>query len=345
MKKIIMFIVAAPLISSILILTHVWVLMNQSYEGPKTKFTIQRGESFSSINYRLHKNEIINNPRLFHYYAKYKKSITKFKVGTYHINPGETIPDIVDKLVNGSPIMISVTIPEGKNMYEIGRILEKKGVTSYQTFIKIAKKTTLIDAFNIEGVDVGPKTVEGYLYPDTYRFIPNSPASLVIKTMVLLFKKKTNTLDFSSSKLSKHQVITLASIVEKETGAKAERPLISGVFHNRLKKRMRLQSDPTTIYGIFETFNGNLRKKHLLEKTPYNTYKISGLPLGPIANPGLEAITAVLNPESHNYYYFVSHNDGTHEFTSTYRDHLKAVDKYQKNRRNRKGKSWRDLRQ
>ena len=108
---------------------------------------------------------------------------------------------------------------------------------------------------------------------------------------------------------------------------------------------MRLQSDPTTIYGIYENFNGNLRKKHLLGKTPYNTYTIPALPVGPISNPGLEAIRAVLSPAKHSYLYFVSQNDGTHVFTKTYKDHLKAVSKYQLNRKNRKGKSWRDLKQ
>ena len=108
---------------------------------------------------------------------------------------------------------------------------------------------------------------------------------------------------------------------------------------------MRLQSDPTTIYGIFENFNGNLRKKHLLQKTPYNTYKINGLPIGPISNPGIESIKAVLSPKEHNYLYFVSRNDGIHVFSKSYRDHLKAVNKYQKDRRMREGKSWRDLKQ
>jgi len=135
-------------------------------------------------------------------------------------------------------------------------------------------------------------------------------------------KKKTKNLSFQTAPLNlkKNEVITLASVVEKETGAAWERPKIAGVFLNRLKKRMRLQSDPTTIYGIYEGFNGNLRKRHLLEMTPYNTYKIPALPIGPIANPGTEAIKAVLRPDSHSYLYFVSKNDGTHVFSKTYKD-------------------------
>src|SRR5690606_30167528 len=128
-------------------------------------------------------------------------------------------------------------------------------------------------------------------------------------------------------------------------GAKWERPIIAGVFLNRLKKKMRLQSDPTTIYGIWHRYQGNIRKADLLEMTPYNTYKIPALPTGPISNPSLEAIQAVLNPEEHNYLYFVSKNDGTHVFSATYKDHNKAVDDFQRNSKARQGKSWRDLNQ
>jgi UPF0755 protein len=149
----------------------------------------------------------------------------------------------------------------------------------------------------------------------------------------------------AGSFLSPHEVIILASIVEKETGAKWERPTIAGVYLNRLKKKMRLQADPTTIYGIWESYNGNLKRKHLLQKTAYNTYKMSGLPLGPIANPSLAAIKAVLAPKVHKFLYFVSKNDGTHVFTPTYKKHQEAVDYWQRNKRNRKGKSWRDLKQ
>ena len=184
--------------------------------------------------------------------------------------------------------------------------------------------------------------MEGYLYPETYRFTPGSDPSIILQSMVRVFNAKTKELDFSKAPLhlTKHQVIILASVVEKETGAAKERPMIAGVFINRLKRKMRLQSDPTTIW---ESYKGNLRKRHLLEKTPYNTYKISFLPQGPIANPGVDSIKAVLNPAKHNYLYFVSQNDGTHVFSETYRQHRAAVNKYQKDWRMRKGKSWRQL--
>ena len=132
--------------------------------------------------------------------------------------------------------------------------------------------------------------------------------------------------------LSDHEIITLASIVEKETGDASERPLISAVFHNRLKHRMRLDSDPTVIYGLGDGFDGNLTKKDLQTENSYNTYRIVGLPPGPIANPGKESIQATMNPSQVNYLYFVSKGDGTHEFSANYRDHQRAVNKYQKRR-------------
>lgn len=143
--------------------------------------------------------------------------------------------------------------------------------------------------------------------------------------------------------MSRYEVLTLASMIEKETGAPQERPVISSVFHNRLTRKMKLQSDPTTIYGIWDHFDGNLHKADMASDTPYNTYVVPALPLGPISNPGKASIQAALYPASTEYLYFVSHNDGTHEFTRTYEDHLSAVRKFQLDPKAREGKSWRDL--
>lgn len=310
------------------------------YNGQEIQFTIKPGEGFSSVNYRLSKNKIITNPRVFHYYTKFKNKISSLKAGTYNIPTGTNMKDVLEILTEGTPILTRITIPEGKNMYQIARILEDEGLTTYEEFIKYCKDSSII---KIMGIDA--PSIEGYLFPETYMFAPKTPAKEIVLTMLRQFQIQTKGLSLKTNTLSPHQVIILASIVEKETGAKWERPTIAGVYLNRLKKGMRLQADPTTIYGIWEKYNGNLQKKHLLEKTAYNTYKINGLPLGPIANPSLAAIKAVLNPKNHDYVYFVSKNDGTHIFTSTYKDHLKAVDYWQKNYRNRQGKSWRDLKQ
>jgi UPF0755 protein len=168
----------------------------------------------------------------------------------------------------------------------------------------------------------------------------------ILKAMVKRFQSAWGPNDEQKARelgLTRDQVITLASIVEKETGAPEERPIIAGVFHNRLAKKMRLQSDPTTIYGIWSKYKGNLHKSDLLDPTPYNTYTVPALPAGPISNPGAEAIRATLNPAVHHYLYFVSKNDGTHIFTGTYEDHSKAVTQFQIDRKAREGKSWRDL--
>jgi UPF0755 protein len=266
--------------------------------------------------------------------------MTKFKAGNYLIQKDSTILDIVNTLTKGVSITTPITIPEGKNLYEIAKILEDRKIVSADEFIKLAK-----DPITAKKFDIDAKNLEGHLYPNTYNFMQRSPAKLILSIMVNEYQKQIKKLDFTNSKLSKEEVLILASIVEKETGAKIERPRIAGVFHNRLKKRMRLQSDPTTIYGIWENYKGNLRKRHLLEKTPYNTYKISGLPVGPISNPGLASIKAVLNPEKHDYLYFVSKNDGTHIFSKNYKDHQNAVNFHQKNSSNRKNKSWRNLKQ
>lgn len=339
-KKLIAILILPPLLAAIMVSIHVSVLLFKGHNSQEVSFTIKPGESFSSVNYRLAKDDIISNPRIFHYYAKINNLMESLKAGSFTIKKESNIPEVLDTFVHGTPELTSITIPEGKNFYEIAQILESAQITDAKSFIKLAKDPNLKMELGLEG-----PTLEGYLYPETYKFAKGTDAKSVIIAMTSLFKRKTKDLNWSNSKLSPHEVLTLASIVEKETGAKFERKTIAGVFLNRLQKRMRLQSDPTTIYGIWEEFNGNLQKKHLLEKTPYNTYKIPALPPGPICNPGEEAIKAVLNPSSHKYLYFVSKNDGTHEFTETYKQHRDAVDYWQKNSRNRKGKSWRDLEQ
>jgi len=340
-KKTVLFtIIVAPLLAFMLIGAHVTFIFKQTYDGPDKLFKVKNGDTFGKINQRLSDDGLISNTRVFHYYSKYLGVMTKFRAGTFTIPTGSNMSQVLDTLINGQPNLKSITIPEGKNMYEIAKLIEAAEITSAEEFLKAVQETDIISQFNIQA-----KTLEGYLYPETYRFAPETPAKTVVKTMIDLFNKKTEDIDFGHPFLNKHQVITLASLVEKETGAKIERPAIAGVFTNRLKKRMRLESDPTTIYGIWSRYQGNIRKADLLEFTPYNTYKIPALPVGPISNPSLEAIKAVLNPEEHEFIFFVSKNDGTHVFSKNYKDHSNAVNDYQKNSRARKGKSWRDLKQ
>lgn len=340
-KKTLLFsFVLAPLLALILIATHVTILMNDRYEGETITFTVHNGDTFGKVNQRLYDQKVINNTRIFHYLAKYKKVMTKLRAGDFTIKSGSNMMDVLNTLIYGQPNLKVFTIPEGKNMFEIAKIVAAQGITSEEEFILAARDTTLLTEMDVPG-----ESVEGYLFPETYHFAPNSKATTVVREMVGQFNKKVQGIDFNHPFLNKHEVIILASMVEKETGAKFERPTIAGVFTNRLKKKMRLQSDPTTIYGIWERYDGNIRKKDLLEHTPYNTYKVPALPQGPIANPSLEAIQAVLNPEEHKFLYFVSKNDGTHVFSETYKDHNQAVTDFQKNSKARAGKSWRELKQ
>lgn len=319
---------------------YVAMLFTKTYTGPDKTFVVRNGDTFGKINQRLFEEGLIPDKRLFHYYAKHKNVLTKFRAGDFTIPRGANMSQVLQTLIYGQPNLKSITIPEGKNMYEIAKLLEAQGITNEQDFLNAVQHPDLISKLEIKA-----GSLEGYLFPETYRFAPNTPAKQVAKSMIDLFVEKTKDINFNHPFLNRHQVIILASVVEKETGAKFERPMIAGVFTNRLKKRMRLQSDPTTVYGIWGRYKGNIRKADLLEMTPYNTYKIPALPEGPISNPSLEAIQAVLSPEQHDYLYFVSKNDGTHIFSKTYQDHERAVDSFQRNAKAREGKSWRQLKQ
>jgi len=337
--KLWIFLFWSPLIALTLFVGLVYYKINiWKYEGPAQEFLIKPGESFARINYHLQEQGLISSAKLFYRYAKLADLLSKFKSGKYIIESNSTMLDVADTLIYGHSINKLFTVPEGKNLYEIAQMLASENITSYEDFVKVAKTQKFV-----KELDLPAATVEGYLFPDSYNFPPNSSVKEIIKIMVKNFKKKTEHINFHNARLAPHDIIILASIVEKETGAGSERPTISGVFFNRLDKGMPLQSDPTTIYGIWENFNGNLTKKDLQQETPYNTYKLRGLPAGPISNPGLKAIEAILKPETHKYLYFVSHNDGTHQFSVTYEEHLKAVNSYQRNPEARQGKSWKDL--
>jgi UPF0755 protein len=332
--------IAAPLLGLSLASLHIYQSIHAPYEGETKSVTINKGEGFSSINYKLSQEGLINNARIFHYYTLYKDSLRKFKPGTYTIESGDSMIDIFLLLTSGKGAFVKITIPEGKNLYEIAELLEEAKFVKKEEFIELCFQKELLRENNVEAF-----SAEGYLYPDTYKVSPGVSAKFLVELLIKTHFQKTAKLRQINHALNYHEILTLASIVEKETGAKWERPTIAGVYLNRLRKKMRLQADPTTIYGIWTRFDGNLRRKDLLEKNDYNTYMMSGLPKGPIANPGLAAIQAVYHPKQHDYLFFVSKNDGTHVFTSTYEQHRKAVQYWQKNRRNRKGKSWRDLKQ
>jgi UPF0755 protein len=222
-----------------------------------------------------------------------------------------------------------VVVPEGLTAARAALRLEATGLADAADFTAVVEDPASAAALGVEGA-----TLEGYLFPDTYRLPHGLAPREVAKVLVDRFLEVWHEIEprARDQKLSMREVVTLASIVEKETAASDERPLIASVFRNRLKRGMRLETDPSVIYGI-PNFDGNLRRRDLEDAgNPYNTYIIPGLPPGPIANPGAGALRAVVNPAESDYLFFVSRNDGTHVFSKTYREHVLAVDKYQRRR-------------
>jgi UPF0755 protein len=240
--------------------------------------------------------------------------------------------EVLKQIIEGRVNSYSVTIPEGYTLFQIGDLLERKGIVSSVAFIEKASSPDIPSEYGIEGT-----TLEGFLFPDTYTWSKDSDPEAVIRFLLERFRQVFTAEMTNKAReigYSEGEIITIASIVEKETGKPDERALVSAVIHNRLKKKIPLQSDPTVIYGIRD-FDGNLTRKDLRQHSPYNTYVIPGLPPGPISNPGLESIRAALSPASVDYLYFVSKNDGTHHFSSTLKEHNRAVDEYQRRRKKR----------
>ncbi len=331
MKKIIFFILISIIGLFCILLYIFWDTYTYALKPYKTdqimkSVTILDGENFNIILNKLFNAGIINQPVKFKLLARIKQYDTKIKAGDYILSPSMPPIKILEILKDGKIHLHKVTIPEGYNLGQIAAAMEKAGFTTKEDFITTGRDLSYLRQKKING-----KTFEGYLFPDTYFFPKEITSKKIISTMVEKFWSKITTNMKTQAKamgLSIHQIITIASIIEKETGASFERPTISSVFHNRLKRKMRLESDPTVIYGI-KKFNGNITKKDLKTFTPYNTYIIKGLPPGPIANPGIEAINAALFPADTDFLFFVSKKDTTHKFSTNFRDHNKAVRKYQ----------------
>ena len=284
------------------------------------------GQRFDQIASQLNASGIIHKPTYFRLIARTSSMDKKIMAGEYLLSSAMTPNQILNILASGKIYLHKLTIPEGLNLYQIASVVSRTGLVSEMQFIQTARNSDLVRQ---KGIDAA--SFEGYLYPDTYYFPKNITAEGVINTMIDRFRNvmlpEYETLAKNKG-FSIHQIITLASIIEKETGSDQERPLIASVFYNRIKKNMRLESDPTVIYGI-ENFDGNLTRSHLSTPTPYNTYRISGLPPGPIANPGIHSIKAALYPAESDYLFFVSKNDKTHEFSRNKAEHDRAVKLYQ----------------
>ena len=297
-------------------------------EHPPSKVVvIPDGSTFQYVASLLERERLIKSRAAFVLLGKSQSADRKVHAGEYELNPSMTPAEILSKLLNGQVLLRPLTIPEGFTITQIADLVSQQGLTDRAEFLRLAKDRVFVASLGIKA-----ETLEGYLYPDTYKFPRPVKAREVLVAMVEQLRQVVGPdllARMQELKMTMHEVLTLASIIEKETGSGGERSEISAVFHNRLKKHIPLQSDPTVIYGLPE-FDGNLHKKDLSSPSPYNTYRVQGLPPGPIANPGILAIRATLYPSDSRSLYFVSRNDGTHQFSGTLIEHNQAVEKYQK---------------
>lgn len=316
-------------LGGILVYGITFLVVSSSAVSDEKIVEIPEGAGLRQVARLLEENEIISNERVFVILTRLMGAERQLQTGEYQLSPGQSPLEILDILRSGRVILHGVTIPEGFSMAQIAGLLNERGLVSYESFMAKATDAEWVHSLGIQG-----GTVEGYLFPETYHFPKNLGAEEIIRTMVSSFRAAyTDEIREKAAALhmTEREVVTLASIIEKETSVDEERARISAVFHNRLKRRIPLQSDPTVIYSL-PNFDGNLRLRDLRVHSPYNTYWVVGLPPGPIANPGEASLVAAVNPEATNYYYFVSKNDGTHHFSRTLSEHNKAVDRYQKKR-------------
>lgn len=347
MKKLVTGSIITVFVLSIILTMFVWnQFVNQpmSLTSEEVVYEVSPGTTFRVVAKDLQQKGLIKSSEFFIIMAKLKSAGNKMKVGEYALNKNMRPHDVLNVITSGKSIERKITIAEGLNIFEIADIFAGLGLLPKDDFLKLVTDLEFIQS--LTGEKLG--SLEGYLFPETYSFTKFTEVKTIISEMVKKFQVTYKEIETQSqiSGFTKQQIVTLASIIEKETGAPQERPLISSVFHNRMKKGMRLQTDPTIIYGKAKETGKleiSITKADLTRPTAYNTYTINGLPPGPIANPGKEALLAAIRPAESEYFFFVSHNDGTHEFTKEYKDHQKAVQSFQLDKTAREGKSWRDL--
>jgi UPF0755 protein len=288
---------------------------------------VARGESLARIARELEAAGAVRSARSFALLARWRGLGASLRAGEYELERSLDAAAVLERIAAGRVRTHAVSLPEGLTAEEVAARLAERGLVEREAFLAFVRSADAAASLGVEG-----PSLEGYLFPETYRLARGLAPSEVAAAMVGQFLAVWEQIapDARAAGLSMAKTVTLASIVEKETGAPAERPLIAAVFLNRLRRGMRLETDPSVIYGI-AGFDGNLRRAHLEDDTnPYNTYRIAGLPPGPIANPGRDALVAVVRPAPSDYLYFVSRNDGTHQFSRTFDEHAAAVDRYQR---------------
>ncbi|QBF84563.1 endolytic transglycosylase MltG [Shewanella maritima] len=287
---------------------------------------ITRGNTAIGLVHRLQNDGLITDAWKMKYLLKLEPHWAQIKTGLFALQPGDNLADVLNRIKSGEQMVFSVTLIEGKTIKEWQALLNEQ-----------SRLTVDEDVFNKVLAKHGDTSglPEGKFYPDTYQFHAGDSAQSVLERSYLRMQTEIDNAwqqrDPQLKLKTPYELLIMASIIEKETAQSTERDWVSAVFNNRLKKGMRLQTDPTVIYGMGDRFNGNITRKDLREHTPFNTYRINGLPPTPIAAPSRASLIAAAKPADVDYLYFVSRNDGTHVFSTNLRDHNNAVNKFQRN--------------
>ncbi len=303
--------------------------------GRDLVFRVEPGQIFSTISKNLLTAGLISNTRRFFLLAKVVGKTESIRAGEFMLNTGWIPAKMLHELTTSAGIMKKVAVREGLTWWQTADKIQEAGLGTREVYAKAIADPQLLKKYGIQAKDA-----EGYLFPETYMLTPprGDQSEYMAETMLKEFFKNAKKVwpEGLPEWKEMNKIVILASLVEKETGDTTERGRIAGVFHNRMKKRMLIQADPTIIYGLGPEFDGNIRKRHLRDKeNPYNTYTHRGLPPGPICSPGLDALMAAVHPEEHSYLYFVAKGNGSHYFSKSLSEHNGAVRKYQL-RRNRK---------
>ncbi len=290
------------------------------------KIFIRPGTGAHTVAALLEKEGVISQANLFYWYARVRGMASKMKAGEYQFASGATPKLVLETLVEGKVVSYRVTIPEGATVKDVARLVAASGLADPDEILELARDRHLITSLGLPD----NASLEGYLFPETYLFRRGDRPRDILKRMVLEFWRRFSPERQARARqmgFSVHETVTLASLVEKEAVMDWERPVIAGVFLNRLQRHMPLQSDPTAVYDL-EDFSGPILRRHLERESPYNTYVHKGLPPGPICNPGEKSLRAVLEAPKTSFLYFVSNNDGSHTFSISYDEHLQAVARF-----------------
>jgi UPF0755 protein len=298
------------------------------------KVTVPRGSRLPEVVSALREGGVLRRPLVFRALVYLTLTSRRLHYGEYTFSRPPSTFEVWRKVYHGDVVTYRVTVPPGANLYDVAALLNEHSLAEPEAFLAAATSPAELERLEIPG-----GSAEGYLYPETYTLVKTVTPEEILEDMVRMFRKRfTPEMErkAKASGFSLHQVVTIASIIEKETGIDGEKPLVSAVIRRRLALGMPLQMDPTVIYGV-RRFDGTVTRKDLRTPGPYNTYTSRGLPPGPIANPGMPALEAALTPADADYLYFVSRNDGSHTFSRTLEEHNRAVEAFRRVAREAEG--------